>query len=264
MIRALIVDDEPIARETLRLGLVADPEVEVVGDASGAEAVALVTASRPDLLFLDVQMPGMNGFEVLEAIGPRAVPAVVFVTAYDRYALKAFEVHALDYLVKPFDDRRFLEMLARVKAQLKSAQAQSLEARLVNLLEERERAARPYLERFVVRGREKTLFVPCDGVDWIRGADDYVELHAGRDTHLLRERLADLETRLDPARFVRIHRSTIVNFDRVRELHPLFRGDSEVVLRDGARLRLSRSRRAEFERRLSGSPRPRLESPQGR
>ena len=115
MIRALIVDDEPIARETLRLGLVADPEVEVVGDASGAEAVALVTASRPDLLFLDVQMPGMDGFEVLEAIGPGAVPAVVFVTAYDRYALKAFEVHALDYLVKPFDDRRFVEMLARAE-----------------------------------------------------------------------------------------------------------------------------------------------------
>jgi two-component system LytT family response regulator len=264
VIRALIVDDEPIARETLRLGLGADPEVTVVGEASGAEAVPLVAATRPDLLLLDVQMPGMNGFEVLEAIGPGTVPVVIFVTAYDQYALKAFEVHALDYLLKPFDDRRLGETLARAKVQLRSAQAQSIEARLVNFLEEHERAARPYLERFVVRGRDKTLFVPCEAVDWIRGADDYVELHAGRDAHLLRERLADLEARLDPGRFARIHRSTIVNLDRVRELHPLFRGDCEIVLRDGARLRLSRSRRAEFEERLSGSPRQRLESPQSR
>ena len=261
MIRVLIVDDEPLARETLRLGLAADPEVIVVGSVSGADAAPLVEAARPDILFLDVQMPGVDGFELLETIGPGAVPVVVFVTAYDGYALKAFEVHALDYLLKPFDDRRFQGALARAKEQLRAAKSRSLEARLVDLLEERERAAQPFLQRFVVRAREKTLFVPSDGVDWIRGADDYVELHAGRETHLLRERLADLEQRLDPARFARIHRSTIVNIDRVVEMHALFRGDSVVVLRDGARLRLSRSRRAEFERRLSGSPHPGLDSP---
>ena len=262
MIRVLIVDDEPLARETLRLGLAEDPEMAVVGACSGPDAADLIAGTKPEILFLDVQMPGVNGFELLETIGPGAVPVVVFVTAYDQYALKAFEVHALDYLLKPFDDRRFKAALARAKEQLRSRQAESLEARLVDLLEARERASQPYLQRFVVRVREKTLFVPAGAVDWIRGADDYVELHAGRETHLLRERLADLETRLDPARFARIHRSTIVNLDRVREMHALFRGDSIVVLLDGSKLRLSRSRRAEFERRLTSSPRPRLDSPQ--
>jgi len=254
VIRVLVVDDEPLARETLRLGLAGDPDVTVVGDVSGSEAAAAVAAERPDILFLDVQMPGVNGFELLEIIGPGTVPVVVFVTAYDQYALKAFEVHALDYLLKPFDDRRFHEALRRAKEQLRTTRSRAIEERLVDLLEERERGAQPFLERFVVRGREKTLFVPCEAVDWIRGADDYVELHAGRETHLLRERLAELESRLDPARFARIHRSTIVNIDRVREMHPLFRGDSMIVLRDGAKLRLSRGRRAEFERRLSGAP----------
>jgi two-component system LytT family response regulator len=283
VIRVLIVDDEPLARETLQLSLTGDPEIALVGACSGTDAAGLVARTRPDIMFLDVQMPEVDGFELIESIGPGAVPVIVFVTAYDQYALRAFEVHALDYLLKPFDDRRFRDTLRRAKEQLRSKEphrgspgrsgirfsderslggARSLEERLLDLLEEREAAARPYVRRFAVRAREKSIFVAAAAVDWIEAADDYVELHAGGETHLVRERIADLEKRLDPGQFARIHRSTIVNIDRVRELHPLFRGDSTVVLVDGTRLRLSRSRRGEFERRLTSSPRARLGSPQ--
>lgn len=261
MIRVVVVDDEPLARETLSLGLAGDPEIALVGSCAGAAAAEVIRRERPDILFLDVEMPEVNGFDLVAEVGPGAVPVVVFVTAYDRYALRAFEVHALDYLLKPFDDRRFRETLRRAKEHLRSREARSLEERLLGLLEERE-AARSFVRRFAVRGRDRSIFVPVSSVDWIEAADDYVELHAGGETHLVRARIADLEKRLDPGEFVRIHRSTIVHLDRVRELHPLFRGDSTVVLVDGTRLRLSRSRRAEFERRLTSSPRPRLGSPQ--
>jgi two-component system LytT family response regulator len=263
VIRVLIVDDEPLARDTLQLGLAGDPEVAVVGACAGAEAAAVIARTRPDIMFLDVKMPEVSGFDLVEAIGPGAVPVIVFVTAYDQYALRAFEVHALDYLLKPFDDRRFQETLGRAKQQLRSRDLRSIEERLLDLLEERERTSRRFVRRFAVRGRDRSVFVPAAAVDWIEAADDYVELHAGGETHLLRERLADLERRLDPQQFARIHRSTIVNIDRVRELQPLFRGDSTVVLFDGTELRLSRSRRAEFERRLTSSPRARLDSPHG-
>ncbi len=262
MIRVLIVDDEPIARETLRLCLAGDHDVIVVGSCSGADAADVVRSTSPDIMFLDVQMPEVNGFDLIERIGTGAVPVIVFVTAYDQYALRAFEVHALDYLLKPFDDRRFQDALARAKQQLRARASSSVEERLLNLLEEREKSAQPYLHRFVVRARERSIFVPAEAVDWINGADDYIELHVGKETHLLRERLADLEGRLDPRQFARIHRSTIVNIDRVKEQHALFRGDSLLVLTDGVRLRLSRSRRAEFERRLTSSPRAQAGSPQ--
>jgi two-component system LytT family response regulator len=262
VIRVLIVDDEPLARETLQLSLAGDPEIAVVGSCSGVEAEALVAGARPDIMFVDVQMPGVGGFDLVEAIGPGTVPVVVFVTAYDQYALRAFEVHALDYLLKPFDDRRFRETLRRAKEHLRSHGARTLEDRLLDLLEERERSARPFVRRFAVRERDRSVFVPAASVDWIEAADDYVQLHAGAETHLVRERLSDLEDRLDPEQFARIHRSTIVNIERVRELHPLFRGDSIVVLEGGTRLRLSRSRRAEFERRLTSWPRRGLDSPQ--
>ncbi|HYU17008.1 MAG TPA: LytTR family DNA-binding domain-containing protein [Candidatus Acidoferrum sp.] len=249
-IRVLIVDDEPLARETLQLSLSGDPEVAVVGSCSGAEAAAVVARTRPDIMFLDVQMPEVGGFDLVQAIGPGAVPVIVFVTAYDQYALRAFEVHALDYLLKPFDDRRFQETLRRAKDHLRSHRSRAVEERLLDLLEEREKAARPHVRRFVVRERDRSVFVAASAVDWIEAADDYVVLHAGAETHLVRERLVELEKRLDPEQFARIHRSTIVNIERVRELHPLFRGDSILVLADGTRLRLSRSRRGEFERRL--------------
>ncbi len=243
MIRTVIVDDEPLARDTLRLVLSAGPEVEVVGSCTGVDAVALVAAQKPDLLFLDVQMPEVGGFDVVEALPPGAVPAIVFVTAWDQYAVRAFDVHALDYLLKPFDDRRLRETMARVKARLRERGTQALEDRLRALLEERVQQE-PRLRRFVVRGRSRTVFVDAAEVDWLEAADDYVELHCGQAVHIVRERLSDLEQRLDPQVFARVHRSTIVNVERVREMHPMFRGDALLVLRDGTRLRLSRSHRA--------------------
>jgi two-component system LytT family response regulator len=254
VIRALIVDDEPLARDTVQLVLSTDPDVEVVGASSGSDAARLVAATCPDVMFLDVQMPRVDGFEVLAAIGPDAVPAIVFVTAYDHYAVRAFEVHALDYVLKPYDDRRLLAALARVK-QRTGTQREQLAALI---------AEGGYLRRFIVRGRDKTVLVDVGEVDCLEAADDYVELHVGSTVHVMRERLAEIEDRLDPTRFARIHRSAIVNLERVREIHPLVRGDALVVLATGATFRLSRSRRSEFERRLSGSPRESDRSPQRR
>ncbi|MFP5245970.1 MAG: LytR/AlgR family response regulator transcription factor, partial [Thermoanaerobaculia bacterium] len=192
----------------------------------------------------DVQMPELDGFDVLEAIGTNP-PLTVFVTAYDAYALRAFDVHAVDYLLKPFDDARFERTLRRAKERVRERGGDAT-ARILELLEERQRAQQ-YARRFLVRVREKVIVIKADEIDWIEGAGYYVSLHTGAKAHLLRETMAELETRLDPERFFRVHRSAIVNLDRVRDVHPLFRGDCQLVLADGTELRLSRSRRAEFE-----------------
>ncbi|HSP14212.1 MAG TPA: LytTR family DNA-binding domain-containing protein [Thermoanaerobaculia bacterium] len=240
-LRAIVVDDEPLAREAVRLLLERDPGIEVAGECSGVDAPALIGRTNPDLMFLDVQMPEVDGFDVLREVGPDAVPAVVFVTAYDEYALRAFEVHAVDYLLKPFDDSRFARALDRAKEQVRSHRRNTQLAALV-----RERL--PYVRRFLARTRDKVVVVNAADVDWIEAADYYVSLHVGPKTHLLRETMSDLEQRLDPDVFFRVHRSAIVNVERVREIHPLFRGDCALVLSDGTRVRLSRTRRAEFER----------------
>jgi two-component system LytT family response regulator len=236
--RALIVDDEPLARQAIRVLLDRDREVEVVGECSGTEAAALVARTRPHIMFLDVQMPEIDGFDLLSLIGDEAVPAVVFVTAYDAFALKAFEVHALDYLLKPFDDARFSKTLERAK-------------------ERASLPARPpeggYRQRFLVRVRERIVVVNAADIDWIEAADYYVSIHVAGHSYLLREPLADLEKALDPEVFFRAHRSAIVNLRRVREIHPLFRGDSVLVLHDGSRVKLSRSRREEFDRAMAHS-----------
>lgn len=245
-LRALVVDDEPLARESLRLMIGRHDDFAVVGECSGVDAPSLITRTKPDVLFLDIQMPELDGFGVLEAVGVDAVPAVVFVTAYDAYALKAFQVHALDYLLKPFDDARFAETLQRVKARLRSTQESSAD-RLVALLEEREKTLR-YARRFLVRVREKVVVVKTEDIDWIEAADYYASIHTASNSYLLRETMAELERRLDPERFFRVHRSAIVNLDRVREVHPLFRGDCTLVLSNGAQVKLSRTRRDEFER----------------
>jgi two-component system LytT family response regulator len=229
-VKAVIVDDEPLARKSVRLLLERDGEVEVAGECSGAEAAALIAGTRPEIMFLDVQMPEVDGFELLEQIGADAVPVVVFVTAYDNYAVRAFEMHGLDYILKPFDDARFAQALVRAKDQVRA------------------RGRSPYAQRFLVRAREKFVVVNAADIDWIEAADYYVTLHAGGKSHLLRETMATLEKRLDPARFIRVHRSAIVNIDRVREIHPLFRGDCTLVLADGTQVKLSRARREEFER----------------
>ena len=252
--RVAIVDDEPLARVALRLLLGEDPEVAVVGDCMGVDAPALIERERVELLFLDVQMPEVDGFEVLAALAPAALPATVFVTAHDAYAVRAFEVHAIDYLLKPFDDARFHTALARAKERLASRGSTALDP-LRALLDERARTPGG-VERFLVRERGRIVVVRTQDVDWIESADYYATLHVGDQAHLVRQTMADLEARLDPRQFVRVHRQTIVNVDRVREVHPLFRGDCTLVLSDGTRVKLSRTRRAEFER-CFGTPRAR-------
>ena len=251
-IRVAIVDDEPLARQALRMVLDTDPEVVVVGDCIGVDAPALIEREGVELVFLDVQMPEVDGFEVLAALRPGALPATVFVTAHDEYAVRAFEVHAIDYLLKPFDDARLLTALARAKARLAHHGAGAGQ-QLLALLDERAQRT-SHVERFLVRARGKVVVVRAEDIDWIEAADYYATLHVGGDSHLIRETMTDLEGSLDARRFVRVHRRAIVNIDRVREVHPLFRGDCTLVLADGTQVRLSRTRRSEFER-LFGMPR---------
>ena len=251
-LRVLIVDDEPLARERLRVLLRDAPEVQVVGECGdGRRALAAIRRRRPDLLFLDVQMPELDGFAVLRALDPTELPAVIFVTAYDRYALRAFEVHALDYLLKPFDRERFHRALARARTQIERDRRGTLDARLLALLEDL-RPGRKRLERLVVKEGGRVFFLRAEEIDWVEAQGNYARLHIGRETHLVRETMARLEAGLDPKQFARIHRSTIVNLERVRELLPDFHGDSVVVLRDATRLTLSRGYRERF-RELLGS-----------
>jgi two-component system LytT family response regulator len=242
-VRVLIADDEPPARAKLRRLLDADPEAAVVGEAaSGTEAVEMIERLRPDLVFLDIQMPGADGFGVLQAIDPAVMPHVVFVTAYDEYALRAFEVHAVDYLLKPFDADRFRTALARAKERGRarpSAGGDALDERIRRVLAEA-RPAPAYLERVLVRTGTRAVFLRTDQVDWLEAEENYVRLHAGQESYLVRGTLAGLEERLDPARFIRVHRSHIVNLASVRELHPWSHGDWMIVLRDGRELMLSR------------------------
>lgn len=245
--KVLVIDDEPLAREGLNVLLSEDPEVVVAGEGSGVDAVALIARLRPDILFLDIQMPEVDGFAVLDLVGADAVPAIVFVTAYDRYALRAFEVHALDYLLKPFSDERFASALARAKQQVLSRRQGVLDARIADLLRAQP-AARP---RFLIPARDKSVVVDTGTIDWIEAADYYVCLHCGSESHLLRETMDEIERQLDPLQFFRVHRSAIVNLARVREIHPLFRGDCELKLADGVAVRLSRNRRREFEARFA-------------
>ena len=243
--RTLIVDDEPLARERLRTLLRDEPDIELIGEcADGKEAVSAIQGKNPELLFLDVQMPEMDGFAVLEAVGPERVPAVVFVTAYDRYALRAFDVHALDYLLKPFDRERFQKALERARAQV--GERGKLGDRLLAFLKDiKEEPKRP--ERFVIKSAGRVFFLRADEIDWVEAAGNYVQLHVGSATHLMRETMGGLETRLDPEKFVRIHRSAIVQVDRIKEMQPAFHGDYIVILQDGTRLNLSRSYREKLQ-----------------
>ena len=256
-IRTLIVDDEPLARRNLRLLLENDPQIEILDECrNGREAVKAINALSPDLIFLDIQMPEMDGFDVLERVGTDQIQAIIFVTAFDQYALKAFDVHALDYLLKPFDDERFAHALRRAKAQIEAREINRLSKRLLALLDEREtqreRSSRrqDYLTRLMIKVSGRVVLLKVDEIDFIEADGNYAKLHVGRKAHLLREKMHDLEERLDPARFVRIHRSVIVNLDRIKEMQPHFNGDYIVVLADGRQLRLSRTRRENLETRL--------------
>ena len=251
--KVLIVDDERLSRQRIRRLLASEPECEIAGECeNGSEAVRTLALERPDILFLDVQMPELDGFEVVHAIvdePKQSKPLIIFTSAFDEYALRAFEVHAFDYLLKPFDRRRFRESLQRAKTQLTRDRPESPDDRLVALLEHLANERR-MPDRVAVRNSGRVVFVKVDEIDWIEASDNYVCLHCGKETHVLRETMSQLESRLDPVRFLRVHRSAIVNLDRIKELQPWFRGDYRVILRDGTELTLTKSHREKLESRL--------------
>jgi two-component system LytT family response regulator len=240
-IRTIIVDDVELARERVKI-LLDDPEIEIIAECeNGREAIETIRDLQPDLVFLDVQMPKIDGFEVIETIGAGKMPTVIFVTAYDEFALRAFEVNAIDYLLKPFDEERLTKAVERAKQEIKKQEPSAdMEEKLRNLLKE-VKTEPQYLRRIPVKTSRGTTLVLTEEIDWIASSGHYLELHAGRETHLIREKLSLLETKLDPKDFMRIHRSTIVNLDRIKSFHPLFNGDQIIILKDGSELNLSRT-----------------------
>jgi two-component system LytT family response regulator len=259
--RVAVVDDEPVVREGMTDFLAAQPDLELVGEArDGPAAVRLIESRHPDLVFLDIQMPGLDGFGVLDALAPEALPAVVFITAYDQYALRAFEVHAVDYLLKPFDRGRLATALERARVRLANGDWHKGITALLAAMRAQ------HLTRLPVRSRNRTYFVDVADVDWFEGAGNYVRLHVGDRVHLVRATLKHLAARLDPERFQRIHRSTILNVERLREIQSLSSGDCRLVLDGGAQVTLSRTYRQRFERLVLGVPigqRPNGKAPPG-
>jgi two-component system, LytTR family, response regulator len=251
--RVVIADDEPLARERLRMLLGPEQWLEIVGECeNGAAAITAIQDLQPDLVFLDVQMPGATGFEVIEAVGPKHMPAVIFVTAYDRYALRAFDVRALDYLLKPFDRERFQQALGRARQGLHDTSHADLEQRLLALVHDLKQGPQR-VDRFVVKSGGRVYFVRTDEIDWVEAAGNYVKLHVGDQAHLLRETMTAMEAQLDSDVFVRIHRCHIINIERVSELQPWFNGEYVVCLNSGAKLTLSRGYRERFQQRLGGA-----------
>lgn len=250
-IRTLIVDDEPLARERIRTLLERDDSMEVVGECTnGVDAVRALSALAPDLVFLDVQMPELDGFGVIEALRGQPLPAIIFVTAYDRYALRAFDVHALDYLLKPFDRERFERALERARRQLQGGPSQDLQQRLLDLLRDVQ-IAPGYLERLVIKSSGRVTFLKTADIHWIEAQGNYVQLHAGPESYLLRETMSSLEKRLDPKCFLRVHRSAMVNLEHVREMRPLFHGDYTILMRDGHDLTSGRGFRDKLQRLIT-------------
>jgi two-component system, LytTR family, response regulator len=264
-ITALIVDDEAVARSRLRRLLSKQDDVEILGEASdGPSAVEAILEKNPQVVFLDVEMPQMDGFAVLSALPPEKLPAVVFVTAYDAHALRAFSVHALDYLLKPFDSERLGKTMERVRDTLSRNGSPSNE-RLMALLKEvsartetlEQIVARPnnrFIDRILVKSANRSVFVKLSDIEYMEAAGNYIRLHVGNERHLVRETMTSLEEKVDPAHFVRIHRSTIVNLDRVKEFQPWFSGDYVVIMQSGARVKLSRGYREALMSRLEGRP----------
>ena len=258
-IRALIVDDESLAREALAVMLVADPEIEVIAECrNGREAVEAIRKKSPDVVFLDIQMPETDGFQVIEEIGADRMPVTVFVTAYDKYALRAFEAHALDYLLKPFDHDRFDAALQRAKTQVRQRKLGEISENLLAMMQdvklkfgESESAARTEpIDRVVVKASGRIYFLKTEEIDWVEAAGDYLSLHTGNQTHLIRETMGDFYAKLDAKKFLRIHRSTIVNIERIKDIRPLFKGEYVITLTSGTRLKSSRGYRRELQRLL--------------
>jgi two-component system LytT family response regulator len=239
-IRTLIVDDEALARDRLRQLLLAERDIQIVGECSdGAEALETIQRQKPDLIFLDIRMPELDGFAVIEALEMDPMPVIVFVTAYDQFALQAFEVHAADYLLKPFDRERFQTALQRATERVRHREGPAAKERQSAVIAELKPAA-ALPERLPIKTSGKVIFVKVSDIDWVEAAHNYVEVHVSQEKHLLRETITAFEARLSPERFVRISRSTIVNIDRIKELRPLFHGGYEIKLHDGTCLTLSR------------------------
>lgn len=242
-IRTLIVDDESLARERLRKLLQEDADIDLIGECTdGRAAVTKINKEAPHLVFLDVQMPELDGFGVLTELKEATRPVIVFVTAHDKFALRAFEVHAIDYLLKPFDKERFQIALRRATDHIRRRQTGELNERLSMLLADLKPETKG-TDRLAVKSGGRVILLKTEDIDWVEAADNYVNLHVGAESYLLRETMAGLEGRLDPARFLRISRSTIVNVDRVRELEPMFHGEYVVTLKDATKLTLSRGYR---------------------
>ena len=249
----LIVDDEPLAREGLRMLLSEDPDVAAIHQAKdGREAITAIRKTRPDLVFLDIQMPEMDGLSVVREIGAERMPAVVFVTAHDQHAIRAFEINAVDYLLKPVTRERFAQALARAKTRLQAQPGEDASRQILSLLET---IAAPHrsVKRLAVRSAGKTVFVDVGDVDWIEGAENYVKLHVGRSAHLVHVAMGTLEKSLDPDTFLRIHRSIIVNVGRIQELEPALHGEYVVTLQSGVRLRSGRTYHEKLKA-LTGNP----------
>ncbi len=242
-IKTLIVDDEPLARDRVKRFLRDEHDINVIGECgNGKEAVSAIKEKKPDLVFLDIQMPEKNGFEVVKALDEKDMPSVIFVTAYDQYALQAFDVHALDYLLKPFNRERMHKAVSHARDQIETKRVGNLDERLASLIADL-KSGKKYLERLVVKSVGRVFFLKVDEIDWIEAAGNYVKLHTGREAHMIRETMNGIEAKLDPDKFLRIHRSTVVNIDRIKELHPMFSGDYAVILRNGIELALSRNYR---------------------
>jgi two-component system LytT family response regulator len=250
IIRAVVADDEVLARKRIRDLLAEERDIEIIEECGdGRSAVAAILRHRPDLLFLDVEMPDLDGFGVLRAVGAARMPVVVFTTAYDKYALQAFDAHALDYLLKPFDRERFQKAMERVRFRISQERNGELSNRLLALLKDVKPEPK-YLERLVIKSGGRVIFLRVDEIDYIEAAGNYLRLHLGKESHLLRETMNNIEQKLDPQKFMRIHRSSIVNIERIKELQPWFGGEYVVVMRDAKQLTLSRGYRDRLQQLL--------------
>lgn len=258
-IRALIIDDEPIARRGIRRLLESEPDIEVIGECTdGREAIDAIEKQNPDLIFLDVQMPLVDGFGVIKEVGARNLPAVVFITAYDEHAIRAFEVNALDYVLKPVDPERFTRTLARAREHIGDSRTKRLDEKLTALLRSLQQVQGlgeppPQPERIAIKKQGHISFIGTEEIDWLCAQGNYVQVHAGPETHLLRETVDGMERRLDPRKFVRLRRSTIVRTQQIKEMHPLFNGEYAVILKDGTRLQSSRRYRKNLDTVLKGT-----------
>jgi two-component system LytT family response regulator len=245
-IRTIISDDEPLAREKLRILLASEAGVRIVAECrDGRQTIDALRTYKPDLLLLDIQMPGADGFQVLSTIPADDMPLVVFTTAYDQYAIRAFETHAVDYLLKPFDHERLHKAIERTRSELLKTNDREMTQRILDLLAS-SRVESRVAKRLVIKAAGRVVFLDVEEIDWVEAAANYVKLHVGRESHLLRESIGRISERLDPDRFVRVHRSTIVNVRRIKELQPCNSGEYIVVLKDGKELSCSRGYRTEL------------------